>query len=146
MSEEIRFYRASGRYGFLSSLFAEAVTFEGRVFPAAEYAYQFGKPTSPNVAEWLMGAPTPSLCAQAAHALFVWQVKSDWATIKVPRMRAVQMAKFTQHAYLRNALIETGDAVLMEESTMDAFWGIGKKGAGRNMLGLLLMEIRDELR
>jgi hypothetical protein len=26
-----------------------------------------------------------------------------------------------------------------------AFWGIGKKGNGKNMLGVLLMEIRDKL-
>jgi ribA/ribD-fused uncharacterized protein len=143
---EIRFYRACDPYGFLSNLFAEAVEFEGRVFPCAEYAYQFGKPNKVNVAEWLMAAPTPSLCAQAAHALFGWQIRSDWAQIKVERMRDVLRAKFTQHEYLRKQLLATGDAELIEESTMDAFWGIGKKGNGQNMLGKLLMEVRAELK
>jgi hypothetical protein len=42
--------------------------------------------------------------------------------------------------------MNTGDAALIETSSIDAFWGIGKKGIGKNMLGKLLMEVRDELR
>jgi predicted NAD-dependent protein-ADP-ribosyltransferase YbiA (DUF1768 family) len=34
----------------------------------------------------------------------------------------------------------------VEASKTDAFWGLGKKGNGKNMLGVLLMELRDELR
>lgn len=142
---EIRFYRASGPYGFLSNLYPELVIFEGRGFTCAEYAYQFGKPAKPEVAAWLMAAPTPSLCAQAAHALFMWQVRSDWADIKVDRMRRVLAAKFTI-GDLDERLLATGDAQLIEESTMDAFWGVGKKGNGKNMLGVLLMELRERCR
>jgi len=42
--------------------------------------------------------------------------------------------------------MDTADAALIETSNMDAFWGTGKKGIGKNMLGKLLMEVRDELR
>ena len=143
--EEIRFYRATGDYGFLSNLSPAEIEFEGRTFPCAEYAYQFGKPRDADVAEWLMAAPTPTLCAQAAHALVGWQIRADWAEIKVERMRAVLRAKFTQHPYWRGRLLRTGDAWLVEESSMDAFWGIGKKGVGKNMLGVLLMDVRSEL-
>lgn len=142
----IRFYRASGPYGFLSNLHKVPVTVEGRTFPCAEYAYQFLKPIAPEVAEWLMAAPSPSLCAQAAHALFGWQIRSDWAAVKVERMRAVLHAKFAQSATLREWLLFTGDAELIEESTMDAFWGVGKSGKGKNMLGRLLMDLREELK
>lgn len=142
---EIRFYRATGPHGYMSNLYMESITFEGRTFPAAEYAYQYGKPNKPEIAEWLMLAPSASLCAQAAHALFGWQIDSDWAQIKVERMRAVLLAKFSQHDYLRCQLLATGSAVLIEESKMDAFWGIGKKGAGKNRLGRLLMDVRAAL-
>ncbi len=143
---EIRFYRASGEYGYLSNLWPSPITFEGREFRCSEYAYQFGKPNKPGIAEWLIAAPTPSLCAQAAHALFGWQIRSDWAVVKVDRMRFVLLAKFEQNIELGVRLLATGDAELIEESTMDAYWGIGKKGTGKNMLGKLLMEIRAELR
>ena len=54
-------------------------------------------------------------------------------------------AKFEQHPDLARNLVATGDARLVEESNMDAFWGIGKKGIGQNMLGVLLMEVRSSL-
>jgi predicted NAD-dependent protein-ADP-ribosyltransferase YbiA (DUF1768 family) len=34
---------------------------------------------------------------------------------------------------------------LIEDSKIDAFWGIGSRGKGENMLGVLLMELRSEL-
>lgn len=85
MSRDIHFYRATGPYGFLSNLYPCPVAFEGRCFRSAEDAYQYGKPRDPAIAAWLLTAPTPSLCAQAAHALFRWQVRADWNEIKVER-------------------------------------------------------------
>ncbi|PNB06401.1 DUF1768 domain-containing protein, partial [Pseudomonas sp. FW305-67] len=65
------------------------------------------------------------------------------------RMRRVLRAKFTQHADLRDLLLSTGDARLVEAATVDndvnRLWG-EVNGSGRNMLGVLLMEIRAELR
>lgn len=145
MTDAIRFYRASGTNGWLSNLYPAAILFGGRTFGCAEYAYQYGKPVSPEVAEWLMAAPTASLCAQAAHALLPWQVRADWTSAKVPRMRWVLRAKFGQHGDLRRLFLATGDAELVEESTSDAFWGIGRRGTGKNMLGALLMQVRAEL-
>ncbi len=145
MAEEIRFYRATGQYGFLSNLFRWTVNFEGWTFPTAEHAYQFGKAKDPEVAQWIISAPKPHLVAAAAHALFVFDVRPDWNSTKVDRMRAVLRAKFTEPD-LQLGLLDTGDATLIEESNMDAFWGVGKKGNGKNMLGVLLMELRSELR
>lgn len=146
MSEPIKFYRASGPYGWLSNLYPCPMLFAGQMFQCAEYAYQVGKPNNQEIAQWLADAPTPSLCAQAAHALFPWQVQSDWASSKLDRMRAVLRAKFEQHWTLQVKLFETDTSTLIEESSMDAFWGIGKKGNGKNMLGKMLMELRDQLR
>ncbi|RJQ10881.1 MAG: NADAR family protein [Bacillota bacterium] len=146
MTEEIRFYRAVGPYGFLSNLYRQPLFFEGRFFRSAEDAYQYGKPRKTEVADWLVAAPSPHLCAAAAHALFAFDVRPDWNQIKLERMRQVLRAKFTQHRELKLSLLQTGDARLIEESATDAFWGIGKTRKGKNMLGVLLMEIRQELR
>jgi ribA/ribD-fused uncharacterized protein len=143
---EIRFYRAAGEYGFLSNLFLSRVELDGRVFAAAEYAYQYAKPNDPKVAEWLVGAPKPHLCAIAAHGLLYYDMNPNWQKIKADRMRAVLSAKFTPGSALATRLLSTGEAKLIEESKTDAFWGIGAKGKGRNMLGVLLMQLRDELR
>lgn len=141
----ILFYRSSGDYGYLSNLYKRDVRFENRTFRSSEDAYQFGKPLDGMVAEWIIAAPKPHLCAMAAHGLLAFDIRPDWQAIKVDRMRDVLRAKFSQHEDLKQNLIDTGNAVLIEDSNTDAFWGIGKKRNGKNMLGILLMQVREEL-
>jgi hypothetical protein len=65
------------------------------------------------------------------------------------RMRSVLRSKFLQHEDLRALLLETGDARLVEmgrtNNPVNRVWG-EVNGKGLNMLGVLLMEIRAELR
>ncbi|KAJ7819811.1 hypothetical protein B0H13DRAFT_2130900, partial [Mycena leptocephala] len=53
--------------------------------------------------------------------------------------------KFTQHEDLKQELLGTGDAELVEDSAEDAFWGIGRNGQGRNELGKALAKLRNQL-
>ena len=55
-------------------------------------------------------------------------------------------AKFSQHAHLRQLLVGTGRSELVEHTVNDCYWGDGGDGTGRNRLGVLLMQVRDELR
>lgn len=154
MGDAILFYRAAGEWGFLSNLWRVPVrimpprsdTLVPLTFRSAEDAYQYAKPRSKDIADWLIAAPKPHLCAAAAHALLGFDVRPDWQAVKVEWMRAVVYAKFRQHLALAWKLIGTGARELIEESTTDAFWGIGRKGTGKNMLGVLLTETRATLR
>lgn len=56
------------------------------------------------------------------------------------------LAKFTQHEEIRTVLLSTGEAVLIEHTRNDDYWGDGGDGHGKNMLGKVLMCVRDELR
>lgn len=148
--KEIRFYRASEKpYGAFSNLFRRGVVFEGEAYATSEHAYQAGKARKPAVRKWLMDAPSPALLAMAAHGLYYWDVAPGWSTTKFDRMRAVLRAKFTQHEDLRKLLLSTGKAKLIESATVDnevnRLWG-EVDGIGRNMLGVMLMELRTELR
>ena len=147
---EIRFYRASEKpYGVFSNLHRRRIVFEGEVFPTAEHAYQAGKPRRQAVRKWLLQAPSPALLAMAAHGLYYWDIAPGWSRKKFDRMRAVLRAKFTQHEDLRELLLETGEARLVEAATADnevnRLWG-EVNGAGQNRLGEMLMELRGELR
>lgn len=66
-------------------------------------------------------------------------------------------AKFGQNPNLKEHLLSTGDAILVEASPYDKIWGIGmdrenalnssvKDWRGENLLGCALMEVRDWLR
>ena len=148
--DEIRFYRASEKpYGAFSNLYRRSVQFEGEVFATSEHAYQAGKARKREVRDWVLSAPSPALVAMAAHGLYYWDIVPGWSRTKFDRMRGVLRAKFTQHDDLRELLLSTGDARLVESATVDnevnRLWG-EVNGEGRNMLGQLLMELRAELR
>ena len=148
--KEVRFYRANEKpFGVFSNLFPRPITFGGEVFATAEHAYQAGKARKKEVREWILSAPTPGLVAMAAHGLYTWDIVPDWSKIKYDRMRAVLRAKFSQHADLREILLSTGNARLVETGTVpnavNHTWG-EVNGKGKNMLGVMLMELREEFR
>lgn len=45
---------------------------------------------------------------------------------------------------LNKLLLSTGNKVLIEHTNRDSYWGDGGDGSGKNMLGKLLMSIRQE--
>lgn len=66
------------------------------------------------------------------------------------------LAKFGQHADLKDYLVNTGDRILVEASPVDKIWGVGLASdnpaienpnlwKGLNLLGFALMEVRDLL-
>lgn len=148
--DEIRFYRASEKpYGVFSNLYRCKVVFEGEEFATSEHAYQAGKARKEAVREWILSAPSPGLVAMAAHGLYTWDIAPNWSKVKFDRMRGVLYAKFTQHPELTEVLLATGNARLVESASVDnavnRLWG-EVNGKGKNMLGVLLMELRDKLR
>lgn len=147
---EISFYRSNEKpYGAFSNLYKRSMAFEGVEYPTAEHAYQAGKARKEAVRDWILSAPSPSLVAMAAHGLYTWDIVPGWSKLKFERMREVLRAKFTQHDDLRDLLVSTGDARLVEvgrtDNLVNRTWG-EVNGKGRNMLGILLMEVREEIR
>lgn len=71
------------------------------------------------------------------------KMRDDWELIKDDIMKKGLMAKFTQNKELANKLLETGDKILIEDSPYDSYWGNAKNG--KNMLGKLLMDVRQNI-
>jgi ribA/ribD-fused uncharacterized protein len=59
--------------------------------------------------------------------------------------RAVYI-KCRTHPEIAEALLATGDQVLVESSNYDYFWGCGRDRRGENMYGKVLMNVREKLR
>lgn len=61
------------------------------------------------------------------------------------------MLKFTQNPELKDKLLATKDAILVELSPLDKIWGVGTENpdpntwTGQNLLGKALMEVRKRL-
>lgn len=61
-------------------------------------------------------------------------------------MEEIVREKFTQNTELADKLLATGDAYLEEGNTWgDRIWGT-VNGSGANRLGVILMQIRAELK
>nr|WP_052702820.1 NADAR domain-containing protein [Paenibacillus beijingensis] len=52
--------------------------------------------------------------------------------------------KMEQHEEVKQILMSTGNCLLVEHTSNDSFWGDNGDGTGRNMLGQILMEVRNE--
>ena len=72
-------------------------------------------------------------------------LRADWDDAQIDVMRKAVYAKFTQNETLRELLCSTGSYPLVQIK-MDWVWGSMSDGSGRNMLGVLLMELRDQIR
>ena len=73
-------------------------------------------------------------------------LRRDWESVKDSLMHEAVLAKFSQHPELREILLGTGEAKLVEHTANDSYWGDGGDGTGKNMLGMILMRVREELR
>ena len=61
-------------------------------------------------------------------------------------MRKAVLQKFLENRILTDKLLGTGNKYIVEKTKNDYYWGIGEDGSGKNMLGKILMEIREKLR
>ena len=145
--EPIRFYRPQDPHGCCSNYSLHAVTADGVTFLTSEHYYQWAKhiTVDPAYAETIRLAPTPGKAWRLANDRAHPQ-RTDWEQIKDDVMRLVVLHKFVQHEDCRREILATGDRMLIEASPRDAYWGEGADRTGRNMLGMILMEVRGVLR
>jgi ribA/ribD-fused uncharacterized protein len=61
-------------------------------------------------------------------------------------MRRAVATKFRTHADIRDLLLSTADEEIVEDTSTDHYWGRGRTGTGKNMLGRILMRTRRQLR
>ena len=137
------------------------LAYRGKTFATSEHLYQWMKyPPDSDYAEQIRTINTAYKSKLLAGKTFLsrypWQIalhstirsadveqRSDWD--RVSAMRIVLRVKYEQDKKFRKLLLGTGEAILCENSPHDYFWGIGRKGTGKNMLGKLLMELREEM-
>lgn len=72
--------------------------------------------------------------------------RKDWDEVRLNIMKQILHAKVEQHPYVKKKLLESGDKELIENSWRDDFWGWGANRDGKNHLGKLWMEVREEVR
>jgi N-glycosidase YbiA len=141
----IKFYRVSEPYGEFSNFAAFPIKICGKIWPTSEHFFQARKFPDTEYEEAIRRANSPMIAARMGRSR-TDPIRKDWEAVKDDVMRQALKAKFTQHPGLRALLLSTGDAPLVEHTRNDKYWGDGGDGSGKNRLGLLLMELRQELK
>jgi len=141
------YHRHDPHYGF-TNFSAHPVVFNGKRYPTSEHLFQSFKFQGhrPNLAEHIRTCSERPSVAFSQARRFQPEVRPDWLQVNIQKMDETLWHKFTQHANLKEELLATGDAELVEDSDKDAFWGVGSDHRGRNELGKALERLRTRLR
>lgn len=128
-----------GEYAFLSNFYPSEITDrEGIAYPTVEHYFQAMKTVKIPERQKIAAAPTPGKAKYLGRRV---ALRDDWEKIKLQVMREALEKKFADRK-LRQLLINTGTAELIEGNWWhDTFWGVCD-GCGDNNLGKLLMELR----
>jgi ribA/ribD-fused uncharacterized protein len=142
----IQFYGLKSVYGCFSNFSRHSFTLDGHVWPTSEHYFQAMKfHTSPPDFGAVKAASGPMEAAAIGRDRSR-PLRKDWEAVKDEIMFKAVEAKFTQNSSIREVLLGTGDATLVEHTPKDSYWGDGGDGSGKNMLGVTLMRLRDRLK
>jgi hypothetical protein len=141
----IKFYSTIGDYGCFSNFSRHHIFLKDKIWKTSEHYFQAQKFAGTEFEEKVRQAPTPMEAANLGRNR-KFPLRKDWEESKDDIMREALRAKFTQNKELKRILLETDDAILIEHTHNDFYWADGGDGSGKNMLGKLLMELREELK
>ena len=163
MSNIIDFYDPKKKYGLFSNFYVSPIKINGKKFNTVEHYFQYKKFDDPWYQEQIYKQNTPGkvkfLSSQQKGARFPW-MRSLYEIVKESIKRGIKpienwdrirnfvmiegvVAKFTQNPRLMKELLATKGKILREASLRNYYWGIGKNQDGVNMLGKILMCLRD---
>jgi len=137
-----------GEYRFLSNFWMSPLEYNGRTFHSVEQAYQFEKCDDLVYQNAIVKAEKPwkakKIGKKKSMEELGVEIREDWEEIKLDVMRKLVTIKF-KNPELRQKLINTGNAELIEGNWWnDKWWGVCN-GIGENHLGKILMEVREEI-
>mgnify|MGYP001066124981 FL=1 len=142
----ILFYKRQEPYYEFSNFSDHAVVIDGLTWPTTEHFFQGAKFVDEEVRKKIRTADGPGKAFKLGrNPGYKSKMRTDWDDYRLEAMRIAVRAKFTQHKDLRALLLGTGSAEIIEDSPVDAYWGVGADGTGKNHLGKLLMALRAEL-
>lgn len=128
-----------GEFAFLSNFYPSPIVFEGRTYPTSEHAFQAAKSIDDGERARIALLDTPGKAKRAGRKV---QLRPDWEQIKRATMHRIVTIKFADPE-LQHKLLATGDAILIEGNTWnDTYWGVCR-GKGQNVLGQILMSVRE---
>ncbi len=143
--EPIRFYSPADEHGFLSNFSRHGFTTLGNRYATSEHFFQSMKFRGTKHEKEVRIASSPGESAKLGRDRSK-PLRKDWENVKDDVMRHAVLSKFWENEDIGKKLLDTDDIILIEHTNRDSYWGDGGNGSGRNMLGRVLMEVRNILK
>jgi len=151
-ADSVSFRKTDEEFGGLSNMAGGfPLEINGERIRTSEALYQACRfPHLPDVQRIIISEKSP-MTAKMKSKPFRGQSRSDWVRVRVKIMRWCLRVKLAQNwETFGRLLLGTGDGPIVEDSRKDDFWGAKPAEEdvliGNNVLGRLLMELREALR
>ena len=145
---KIAFSRKNGIYPQFSNYYECTFEYDGIIWRSAEAAFQAQKTMNRSTRE-LFATYTPGKAKKEGKRV---PLRPDWDLVKFGLMYDICLQKFSQNEYLKQLLLSTGAALLVEDTTgwHDNVYGCCncfkcRDRISMNMLGVILMRVRNKL-
>jgi ribA/ribD-fused uncharacterized protein len=143
--DKIIFCKLKDPYGEFSNFYPISISVDLKEYKSSEHYYQSKKYEGTEWEDHIRSQDKPYEAAREGRRKDL-PLREDWENVKLLVMRRALVAKFKKLDHMKNLLLSTGNAEIVEYSKKDYFWGRNEDGAGYNMLGKLLMELREEIK
>ncbi|MTJ14527.1 NADAR family protein [Anabaena sp. UHCC 0187] len=141
----IYFYSTREEYGCFSNFSSHGFVLDELYWSTSEHYFQAQKFLGTPHLEKLRLVKTPKEAAKMGRQRTL-PLRPDWEEVKDNIMRNAVLCKFSTHADIKEILLSTDKEELVENSPIDYYWGCGADGSGKNMLGIILMAVREQLK
>lgn len=147
----VTFRKTNEPFGGLSNMAGGyPIVVNGVSIRSAEALYQACRfPHRPAVQQLILDQKSP-MTAKMRSKPYRSDSRKDWDRVRTAVMRWTLRAKIYCNRRFFDLLLATGDKPIVENSRKDRFWGAVPEAdgtlVGKNVLGRLLMEMRDDVR
>ncbi|MGH1339758.1 MAG: NADAR family protein [Aureispira sp.] len=141
MKTSIRFYNLGEAYGEFSNFAPYSIRLKGKKWPTVEHYFQAQKFAGTPHEQTIRKAKAPMKAAALGRSR-KFKIRKNWDKMRDSIMYEALHAKFTQHQALKDLLLSTQAALLIEASPNDSYWGEGLDRKGTNRLGKILVRLR----
>lgn len=146
---KIMFSRKNNIYPEFSNYHIKRFVYDNILWDSVEAAFQAQKSLDTEIRKQF-AALTPGQAKSRGRKVLL---RPDWETVKYNLMYKICLEKFKQNEDLKELLLSTGDALLVENTTgwHDNIWGCCTcarcrvANTSKNLLGVTLMRVRAAL-
>jgi ribA/ribD-fused uncharacterized protein len=151
----VSFLKVDGEWGLLSNFARTPIVIDGVTFDCTEKLFQVIKFTDEESRKIIYSKKGQPIKMMARHQEKVGSVREDWGRIFIDVMKFCLMQKYAQSEAFRGELERTAGRYIVEKEPSSirhaGAWSAklsddGTKWIGPNIMGRLLMELRDKRR